>query len=171
MTSSARWPVWTGNGSRLEINGQGCSQYYLLGIGLDLHDSPTKLLWRPGKRAMSLHLDLWGSGTLKVFRKADSQLQYDMTIRRASGDAPCVVTSATLDVARICQLNQTGIRRIAIVSIDDDDDPTPSYFSFDCEDDAEKEITCKYKIRIELLTVHSHAYSYILKPGVTANIV
>ncbi|XP_047495220.1 uncharacterized protein LOC125043255 [Penaeus chinensis] len=116
----------------------GCSQYYLLGLDFDLHDSPTKLLWRPGERAASLRLRLWPIGVLEyVFplsRKADSQLQYDMTFQRLSGDASCVVTSASLDVSRTCQGNQAGITGFSIGSLDDNGDRTPSYFSLNCED-------------------------------------
>lgn len=66
----------------------GCNQYSLLYLALDLHDSPTKLLWRPGERAESLRLGLWRTGSRKnvfiVPRKTDSQLQYDMTFQRVS---------------------------------------------------------------------------------------
>ncbi|XP_063615895.1 uncharacterized protein LOC134789108, partial [Penaeus indicus] len=140
----------------------GCSQYYLLGIDLDLHDSPTKLLWRPGKRAMSLHLNLWESRPLKVFRKADSQLQYDMTIRRASGDAPCVVTSATLDVAHICQINQREIYGITITSLDDDGKLTPSYFSFDCEDDADQDSDSDMDLEVSLVLLNVIILTFLL---------
>ncbi|XP_069986037.1 uncharacterized protein [Penaeus vannamei] len=115
----------------------GCSQYSLLGLSLELHDSPTKLLWRPGERAESLNLDLWESGgSFKFSRKADSQLPYDLTFRSASEDGSCVVTSASLDVSRTCQMNQTGIFVISIESLDDNFKWTPSYFSFNCEDGA-----------------------------------
>ncbi|ROT83294.1 hypothetical protein C7M84_023529 [Penaeus vannamei] len=123
---------------------QGCSQYSLLRLSLDLHDWPTKLLWRPGERAESLRLGLWRTGSVSwervgpfnFSRKADSQLPYDLTFRSVSEDGSCVVTSASLDVSRTCQMNQTGILRISIESLDDNGEWTPSYFSFNCEDGA-----------------------------------
>nr|XP_027239487.1 uncharacterized protein LOC113830478 [Penaeus vannamei] len=122
----------------------GCSQYSLLRLSLDLHDWPTKLLWRPGERAESLRLGLWRTGSVSwervgpfnFSRKADSQLPYDLTFRSVSEDGSCVVTSASLDVSRTCQMNQTGILRISIESLDDNGEWTPSYFSFNCEDGA-----------------------------------
>ncbi|XP_063607119.1 uncharacterized protein LOC134781792 [Penaeus indicus] len=69
-----------------------------------------------------------------LFRKADSQLQYDMTFQRLSGDASCVVTSASLNVSNTCQGNQAGITGFDIQSLDGNGSWTPSYFSFNCED-------------------------------------
>ncbi|XP_037773782.1 uncharacterized protein LOC119569877 [Penaeus monodon] len=121
----------------------GCDQYHLVSLDLTLHDSPTKLLWRPGERAASLRLVLLRSGAgydeFTFFRESSSQLQYDMTFRRVSGvlGATCVVASASLDVSCACRKNQTEINSFYVESFDDDGTKTPSYFSLDCEDDAE----------------------------------
>nr|XP_027239485.1 uncharacterized protein LOC113830476 [Penaeus vannamei] len=139
-----RLDLWTGSETKWNVEPanitSGCNQYSLLYLALDLHDSPTKLLWRPGERAESLRLGLWRTGSRKnvfiVPRKTDSQLQYDMTFQRVSDDASCAVTSASINVSRICLKDQKEIIYISIASLDDNGSETPSYFSFNCEDGA-----------------------------------
>ncbi|XP_042889692.1 uncharacterized protein LOC122264724 [Penaeus japonicus] len=114
----------------------GYSYHYLLRLGFTLHDSPRKLLWQPGERAKGLELTLWGYGYNTItFNKTDSQLHYDLNFQRVSGDASCVVTSASLDVSRACRNNQEGIDSVIVEGVDDNGTPTPSYFSLGCDED------------------------------------
>ncbi|XP_047486399.1 uncharacterized protein LOC125037345 isoform X2 [Penaeus chinensis] len=64
----------------------GCRRYYLLGLGLALYDSPTRLLWWPGELADKLVLGLGKSSVsnivLTTFDKIESQPWYDITFQR-----------------------------------------------------------------------------------------
>ncbi|XP_042889691.1 uncharacterized protein LOC122264723 [Penaeus japonicus] len=114
----------------------GYSYHYLLRLGFTLHDSPRKLLWQPGERAKGLRLTLLGYEDNEItFNKTDSQLHYDLNFQRVSGDASCVVTSASLDVSRACRNNQEEIDYVSVVGVDGNGTPTPSYFSLGCDED------------------------------------
>lgn len=57
-------------------------------------------------------------------------------INTPDSDASCAVTSASINVSRICLKDQKEIIYISIASLDDNGSETPSYFSFNCEDGA-----------------------------------
>ncbi|XP_037789984.1 uncharacterized protein LOC119585393 [Penaeus monodon] len=147
----------------------GCDQYHLVSLDLTLHDSPTKLLWRPGERAASLRLVLLRSGAgydeFTFFRESSSQLQYDMTFRRVSGvlGATCVVASASLDVSCACRKNQTEINSFYVESFDDDGTKTPSYFSLDCEDDADGKSDSDTEWEVPVFAVYVTAIILLLE--------
>ncbi|XP_042876928.1 uncharacterized protein LOC122256365 [Penaeus japonicus] len=116
----------------------GCKQYYLLSLHLALHDSPTKLLWRPGERGKSLYLGLqfpYGFHEFPVLIAAGSPFWYDIAFQRVSDGTSCVVTSTSLNVSSTCLKNQSEASEIYIRSLSEGGTRTPSYFSLNCQND------------------------------------
>ncbi|XP_069970545.1 uncharacterized protein [Penaeus vannamei] len=64
----------------------GCDQYHLLELQLDVHETPTKLFWRPGKFTRNLSLNI-STGCVAKYEIAQSSSQswFDITFQRVSG--------------------------------------------------------------------------------------
>ncbi|XP_047486400.1 uncharacterized protein LOC125037345 isoform X3 [Penaeus chinensis] len=114
----------------------GCRRYYLLGLGLALYDSPTRLLWWPGELADKLVLGLGKSSVsnivLTTFDKIESQPWYDITFQRVPNKYNCIVKSTILNVSLTCRKDQT--QPFFFRSLDRNGTRAPSYFSVNCED-------------------------------------
>ncbi|XP_069970544.1 uncharacterized protein [Penaeus vannamei] len=112
----------------------GCDQYHLLELQLDVHETPTKLFWRPGKFTRNLSLNI-STGCVAKYEIAQSSSQswFDITFQRVSGGNLSVVNSALLNISQTCQGIQRQISRIEVTSLIDSS-RTPSYFSFHCGD-------------------------------------
>lgn len=86
----------------------GCDQYHLLELQLDVHETPTKLFWRPGKFTRNLSLNI-STGCVAKYEIAQSSSQswFDITFQRASGGKPTLVkngfyqTCISSDVLRL----------------------------------------------------------------------
>ncbi|XP_037799536.1 uncharacterized protein LOC119594572 [Penaeus monodon] len=114
----------------------GCRRYYLLGLGLPVSDSPTRLLWWPGELADKLILGLGKSSVsstpFTTFEKIESQPWYDITFQRGPNGYNCVVKSTTLNVSLTCRRDQT--QPFFFRSLNHNDTSAPSFFSVNCED-------------------------------------
>lgn len=72
----------------------GCDQYHLLELQLDVHETPTKLFWRPGKFTRNLSLNI-STGCVAKYEIAQSSSQswFDITFQRASGGKPTLLSN------------------------------------------------------------------------------